>query len=72
MVLDGVLNMRDPDRIPRILKKLEQAWTAHPDLRLGQLLVNLVGHPLFFHTDDAIAESRLDAHIAAACSWEQT
>lgn len=30
--------MRDPNRIPEILKVLERVWTQHPDLRLGQLI----------------------------------
>jgi len=34
--------MRDPKRIPEILKRLEVVWKKYPDLRLGQLLVNAV------------------------------
>lgn len=34
--------MRDPTRIPRILAKLATAWEASPDLRLGQLVENIV------------------------------
>ena len=30
--------MRDPKRIDRILRELEQLWRKHPDLRLGQVL----------------------------------
>ena len=30
--------MRDPNRIPIICKALEEAWSKHPDLRLGQFL----------------------------------
>lgn len=30
--------MRNPDRIPRILSKVEEIWTQYPDLRLGQLI----------------------------------
>lgn len=30
--------MRDPSRIPIICKALEEAWSKHPDLRLGQFL----------------------------------
>ena len=30
--------MRNPDRIPIILARLQEIWIAHPDLRLGQLL----------------------------------
>jgi uncharacterized protein YihD (DUF1040 family) len=33
--------MRDPKRIPRILKKLETAWKEYPDMRLIQLLLFL-------------------------------
>lgn len=32
--------MRDPKRIPLILRKLEKLWLRAPDLRLGQLLMN--------------------------------
>lgn len=32
--------MRDPDRIPKILKRLETIWGKHSDLRLGQIFVN--------------------------------
>lgn len=32
--------MRDPKRIRRILKLIEEIWYWNPDLRLGQLLVN--------------------------------
>lgn len=33
--------MRNPDRIPIILEKLEVLWKRMPDLRLGQLLENV-------------------------------
>lgn len=29
---------RDPARIPEVLRVLEQVWTQHPNMRLGQLL----------------------------------
>ena len=32
--------MRDPNRIPKVLKELEKIWAQTPDLRLGQLLIN--------------------------------
>ena len=32
--------MREPDRIHRILNKLMQYWALHPDLRLGQIVMN--------------------------------
>lgn len=33
--------MRDPNRIKPILERLEKVWSAHPDLRLSQLIMNL-------------------------------
>ena len=33
--------MRNTDRIPIILKRLENIWNKHPDLRIGQLFINL-------------------------------
>jgi hypothetical protein len=32
--------MRDPNRIPNILSKIEKLWKKQPDLRLMQLLIN--------------------------------
>ena len=47
--------MRDPNRIPEVLAALEKAWKANPELRLGQLLSNLMGvgpRDLFFIEDE--------------------
>ena len=33
--------MRNPDRIPEILKELEEFWKQNPDWRLGQIIANL-------------------------------
>ena len=34
--------MRDPKRIDEMLTELREVWMAYPDLRLGQLVVNIV------------------------------
>ena len=34
--------MRDKNRIPKILKQLQVIWEQNPDLRLGQLITNLI------------------------------
>lgn len=34
--------MRDPARIERILGLVEKVWRAHPDLRLTQLIMNVL------------------------------
>lgn len=33
--------MRDPGRIPALIAALAGAWTLNPDLRLGQLIVDV-------------------------------
>lgn len=33
--------MRDPNRIPAVLKELERVWQLYPDMRLGQLVSNI-------------------------------
>jgi len=35
------IRMRDKKRIKRILKELERVWNDVPDMRFGQLLINL-------------------------------
>lgn len=46
--------MRDPDRIPLVLAAIEREWRKHPDLRLGQMIVNAVGRDekLVFGVED--------------------
>lgn len=58
--------MRDPNRIPRIVEKLRALWLAHPDLRLGQIVVNATpsGLDTFYAEDDKIEEG-IDALLAA-------
>ena len=51
--------MRDPERIPEILDKLKEVWEEYPDLRLGQLIDNVVGRspwPLFYIEDKDLVE----------------
>lgn len=56
--------MRDPARIQRILGKLAAAWQAAPDLRLGQLLLNVNDHfdDAFnmYNDEDDVIERKLD------------
>lgn len=48
--------MRDSDRIKPILQLVGEIWMQHPDLRLGQLLVNAIRPtspvPEVFHAED--------------------
>ena len=49
---------RDPDRIPQVLEAIEHEWRKDPDIRLGQMLVNLVR----IHTDTATEEEGNTEH----------
>ena len=51
--------MRDPNRIPLVLKQLEEIWTKHADIRLAQLIENLhttVGENLYYIEDQQLIE----------------
>ena len=53
--------MRDKNRIPQVLKEMERIWLAHPDYRLGQLMV-IASRPktpcpaVFYIEDDKLLE----------------
>lgn len=53
--------MRDPKRIPEVLKELEKYWNNHPNWRLGQVMSNLSYELLgdndpFFIEDEMLLE----------------
>lgn len=50
--------MRDKDRIPKILERLSVVWKKHPDLRLGQLIGNVVaGNTMYYAEDEELIEA---------------
>lgn len=51
--------MRDPARIDGVLAALKEAWLAHPDWRLGQLISNVGGRETLFALEDDEWEWRL-------------
>lgn len=57
--------MRDPNRIPIVLGKLQTVWESMPDLRLTQLLINMIGYKWAkdpFHLEDDKLEEMLDEY----------
>ena len=44
--------MRDPKRIPEVLNELKGIWSSFPDLRLGQLLLNVVNERELYYFED--------------------
>lgn len=45
--------MRDISRIDAILEELKIIWKEVPDLRLGQLLLNVLQDPALYYVEDA-------------------
>lgn len=65
---DGILwinGSRNPERIPLVLSALEMLWSQNPDLRLGQLLRNvMVGDFDKFHLiEDDKLQHRFEERI---------
>lgn len=62
--------MRDPARIDRILTRLRVYWTANPDLRLAQIVVNAANPgdpaPQVFYVEDARIEDGIPNLAASA------
>lgn len=46
--------MRDPKRIPKILKAIEKVWEKYPDMRLGQLIANVVDESAIYFLEDEL------------------
>ena len=58
---------RDPQRIDELMVELERIWKAHPDTRLGQLLVSCVdgdADKLFYMEDEVLLEKLRERYPA--------
>ena len=44
--------MRDINRIDLILDRLKTLWKKYPDLRLGQLILNVLQDPVLYYVED--------------------
>lgn len=44
--------MRDPNRIDAIIWEIAAIWHDHPDLRLGQLICNIVDESVLYYIED--------------------
>ena len=51
---------RDPERINKILKKIEEIWKANPDLRFGQLFYIITCDVDIFNIEDDELEKLID------------
>lgn len=55
--------MRDPKRIDVILQEISNIWHKYPDMRLGQLIGNVLeGVGLYYVEDDGLVNALKDAY----------
>ena len=51
--------MRDPNRIDDVLREIRRVWKMYPDMRLGQLIINIAdwaGQHVWDIEDDVLLE----------------
>ncbi len=55
--------MRDPKRIDTILQEISNIWHKYPDMRLGQLIGNVLeGAALYYVEDDGLVNALKDGY----------
>ena len=54
---------RDAGRIKEVLSQLEQVWRQYPDMRFGQLILNLAGGAELFAMEDEQFLEKVQANI---------
>ena len=58
--------MRDPKRIDIILQEISNIWHKYPDMRLGQLIGNVLEGPsLYYVEDDGLVTALKDMYEGA-------
>lgn len=61
---------RNPDRIPTVVAALERAWKETPDMRLGQLIVNMCGRRDPFMVEDDVMLDELRDWLETSKTWK--
>jgi uncharacterized protein YihD (DUF1040 family) len=54
--------MRDPKRIDIVLQQLATLWKETPDLRLGQMILNVMNDVQLYYIEDVDLISTLEHH----------
>lgn len=52
--------MRNPERISEILNRIEKIWEQNPDLKLGQLIGNVIDPKYLYEIEDDVLISLLE------------
>ena len=63
--MKGESKLRDPKRIPKLLKVIEELWSNMPDMRLLQLLINVSSKSSesgLFYMEDEMLLSKLEQY----------
>lgn len=61
---------RDPNRIPEILTLIQKAWTEFPDLRFGQLLMNVTSNrDNVYYVEDDVLKDDLEEWLETSKNW---
>lgn len=53
--------MRDINRIPKILERLSVVWKKYPDLRLVQLIDNVITNSMAYYIEDEELIEKIEA-----------
>lgn len=51
--------MRDAKRIDVVLQEISNIWHTYPDMRLGQLICNVIQDPALYYIEDKDLVERL-------------
>jgi hypothetical protein len=54
--------MRDPKRIDVDLNRIKKIWKRYPDLRLGQLIGNVISSEYLYYIEDSDLVSAIEKH----------
>ena len=61
--------MRDPERIDAFLERLRKIWMRNPDLRFGQLVLNVSENiPLLYNIEDDEFIKKMEKHYTCYIS----
>ena len=55
--------MRDPKRIDAVIEQLRTVWKCAPELRLGQMLLNVFSEPNLYYVEDQALIDKLVARL---------
>jgi hypothetical protein len=52
--VDKENSMRNPERIDKVINQIRDIWKCVPDLRLGQLILNVISDTDLYYIEDDV------------------